>query len=197
MSGPPRFGASAAVEGGPRSRRPRAFTLIELLVVLGVIALLIGLLAPALNRTREVAKAAVCLSNARQIGIAVNAYLVGSNGRLPSLRNRGSLEEPGPALDTEFDDAPAVHRCPSDRDSGGSPLWQTTGTSYFWNFTLNGQRVEAAFSLVGGADLGQIPVVSDKEGFHPHIPDRVNILYADGHAASELRFVLPPETQAP
>ncbi len=81
--------------------------------------------------------------------------------------------------------------------ASGPPLWEETGTSYFWNFTLNGQRVETAFSLVGGADLGRIPVLSDKEGFHPHVPDKVNILYADGHAASELRFALPPGTPGP
>ena len=168
-------------------RHRLGFTLVELLVVVGVAALLLGLLLPALGRARDVAKGAVCLSNARQLGVALNAYLVGSDGVLPTLANRASTAEPFHALDTLFDEAPALHRCPGDE----AGIWAATGTSYFWNFTLNGQRVENAFSVVGGADLGRIPVLSDKEGFHPHAPDKVNVLYADGHAASELSFAIP------
>ena len=164
-----------------------AFTLVELLVVLGVVTLLVGLLLPSLGRARDVAKQTVCLSNERQLGVALNAYLVGSDGLLPTLYNRSDTALPGPALDTLFADAPGIHACPADEEE----IWAATGTSYFWNFTLNGQRVENAFSIIGGADLGRIPVVSDKEGFHPNAPDRINVLYADGHAASELKFALP------
>ena len=65
--------------------RAKGFTLIELLVVMVIIALLVGLLLPALGRAREEARKTQCRSNFRQIGLAVHMYAADNKGFLPAL----------------------------------------------------------------------------------------------------------------
>lgn len=67
----------------PRSRPPYAFTLIELLVVIAIIAILAGMLLPALSKAKSKGQGIMCMNNTRQLMLAWRLYVEDQNGRIP------------------------------------------------------------------------------------------------------------------
>jgi len=165
----------------------RAFTLVELLVVIAVIAILAGLAYPAYERSVGGARATACLSNLRQLGAGLNAYLSDNNMMMPTLQlGRDSINQDVPVIDNTIDKYVTdkrVFACPADNKNYAT----TTGTSYCWNVALNGQPVANLRFLIS-TTASLIPILGDKEGFHPYLQDKVNILYADGHVTKDLKF---------
>lgn len=74
----------------------RGFTLVELLVVISIIALLIGILLPALGAARKVAQDIACLSALRQLGIGVASYASVNDGQLPGYNQDRSILNAAP-----------------------------------------------------------------------------------------------------
>ncbi len=77
----------------PRVHRVRGFTLIELLVVVAVIAVLISILLPSLNKARRQAKRTVCASNLHQLGLGMTQYTSENEDWFPSCALRGDPEQ--------------------------------------------------------------------------------------------------------
>jgi prepilin-type N-terminal cleavage/methylation domain-containing protein len=102
---------------------PRAgFTLVELLVVLAVIAILAGLLLPALSHSKESARAVACVNNLHQIGVASVVYSLDARGNLPSFRT-WLFTEPGDLTSGRlypYLTSKAVYLCPTEKLEFGS-----------------------------------------------------------------------------
>lgn len=113
-------------------RECQAFTLVELLVVIAIIAILIGLLLPVVQRVRAAASRAQCLSQQKQLGLAILMYTDDNDGRLPMNTHDVAPEESWVFLLLPYiENVSSVRVCPNDPQR--TKRIQNRGTSYAWN----------------------------------------------------------------
>lgn len=184
-----------------RSRCRAGFTLIELLVVIAIIAILAAILFPVFARAREQARRSVCLSNMKQIGLALGMYLQDYDQTFPpggpkvweATKNARNLLAVQLNPYTKNDQ---IFRCPSDRgwDKFLPSVFQAFGSSYtdalrnVWGGVDIQFKTEAVFS-----NASDRPLLWDmNENWHPANSDKAwdpkdgrlerNVLFADLHA---------------
>lgn len=169
----------------------KGFTLLELLVVMAIAAVLAAMAVPAIRMGTARADSAKCLGNLRAIGVGLNSWLADNNMTMPPLAAaRKSRDDDVPVIDNTLGVYLAdkrVFACPADPEQAAK-----TGTSYYWNSVLSGQSAANLNFLSLATDLSKIPVLVDKEGWHRYSEDKVNHLFADGHAANQFRLFTDP-----
>lgn len=175
----------------PLSRR--AFTLIELLVVISIIALLVGILLPALGAARRTAQSAVCMSNLKQVGTTYALYDADYEGFHPPYQTYRADAPYGVKFpywfqylpDTYLGNNKDISKCPSDEliDSkfgqpgrGPYPTLATGAQTLYYSYAMNPNVPKSATPI----PVTIVPAPPSVERYSPGLPTQIP--QPSGHA---------------
>ncbi|MGJ8643565.1 MAG: type II secretion system protein [Luteolibacter sp.] len=162
----------------------KGFTLFELMIVIAIIGALVGISVPVTRSMVAKSRQSACLGNLRQIGMSIQFYMDENSGILPNLEiGRQDKASDAPVMETvliDYIESEDVFHCPADHEH-----FAESGCSYNWNHTQSG-RLVSQMSFFGEDKPERIPLVSDKESWHPN---GTNFLYADYSSSNKVRFV--------
>lgn len=119
----------------------RGFTLVELLVVISIIALLLAVLLPSLNKAREVARKLSCANNSRQIGIAMSNYASAWDGDVPRADPADPFANMPRLWDITYHSTDVLINAGASRDVFYCPSnpYQNHGDDRLWRFSERGK----------------------------------------------------------
>jgi prepilin-type processing-associated H-X9-DG protein len=149
--------------------------------VIAIIAILAGLLLPAMNKARSQAHSTSCKNNLKNIGQMISCYLGDSKGVYPQAAYMPSINTDPSIVDVlaPYNDTPKIFLCPKDVNE---KYFKQEGTSYAYEPRYGGKKLEnSRFIKRFGASL--VALVHDYEAFHgkPGSPGAMNYLFADSH----------------
>ena len=183
------------------------FTLIELLIVIAIIAILAGMLLPALNRARQRAHAISCLNNLKQSGLALTSYATDWKDSFPVVHG-GTFAEPAELPGEPQWFTPLIEhyqyqitylRCPADKGYDADKNIQSYMVNAMMTFGRSTATIAASSRIVlserGYEASGEpeehqcYPGMSEPADWQGKIDrerhlKRANYLFADGHAVS-------------
>lgn len=161
----------------------RGFSLIELIVVIGIVAMLIGLMLPAVQRVRMAAARAHCKSNQHNLGVAFHHYIDVNRGRFPDAARIPSIpltpnqQSLGTLLGPYLEQNSNVLKCPLD-----IARFPNEKLSYEYQPRVAGKTLEELRNNKSGLPLTEIWLTYDFDPVHGSDPDTSRTyLYADGH----------------